>query len=170
MFNIKNIKSDRGFTLIELLIVIAIIAILSAVVFVSLDPLSRFQDSRDSSRWSDVTELLSAAKIDQVDNKGSYLPAISNMTAGEIYMIGTATSGCNANNGSCDSNITGSANCADFSGLVTEGYIGSVPISPTGSTTWSSAQTGYTAQRDSTGILTIRACESENTTEISVAR
>ena len=42
-----------GFTLVELLIVIAIIAIIAAVIFVALDPLTRFQDSRDSARWQE---------------------------------------------------------------------------------------------------------------------
>ena len=63
-------KFNKGFTLIELLIVIAIIAILAAVVFVSLDPLTRFQDARDARRWTDVDAVLSAMKLDQVDQGG----------------------------------------------------------------------------------------------------
>ena len=55
-------SAQRGFTLIELLIVIAIIAILAGVVFVSLDPLQRFLDARDAARWTDVTAVLSAVR------------------------------------------------------------------------------------------------------------
>jgi prepilin-type N-terminal cleavage/methylation domain-containing protein len=163
-------NKNKGFTLIELLIVIAIIAILAAVVFVALDPLTRFRDARDSSRWADVNEILSAAKIDQIDNGGAYVAAITAMTAGEVYMIGTATATCDDNNGSCDTNVTDDDNCVDVTALATEGYLASVPISPTGAVTWAATTTGYTAQRDSTGIIHIRACESENTTEISVSR
>jgi prepilin-type N-terminal cleavage/methylation domain-containing protein len=165
-------KNKKGFTLIELLIVIAIIAILAAVVFVALDPLTRFQDSRDSARWSDITGVLGAIKIDQVDNGGSYLTAVSDMTAGSVYMIvdGTTATGCDDNNTYCDVNVTADTSCVNLAALVTEGYIGSVPVSPDGDGTWLSTITGYTLQRDATGILTVRACESENTDAIEVAR
>lgn len=172
-------KRNIGFTLIELLIVIAIIAIIAAVVFVALDPLTRFRDARDSSRWTDTTAVLNAIKLDQVDNGGAYLASITSMTAGNVYMIvngATMVSGCADNNASCDTNVTASNSCVDLSGLVTEGYLGSIPISPTGSITWddgsgaSDEGTGYTLQRDATGIITVRACESENSDEISISR
>jgi len=168
----RSSKVIGGFTLIELLIVIAIIAILAAVVFVALDPLTRFQDARDSSRWSDITTLLSAIKVDQVDNGGSYISAVSSITAGEVYMIvdGATATGCDDQNAYCDTGVTADINCVNLAGLVTEGYVADVPVSPNGSGTWTSAITGYTLQRDATGILTVRACESENSSEISVAR
>lgn len=161
-------KKHNGFTLIELLIVIAIIAILAAVVFVALNPLKRFQDSRDSRRAADINAVLSAIKVDQVDNGGAYLTAVGNLTAGSVYMIGTANSGCDDQN--CDTLVSGDAYCVNLADLVTEGYLGSVPISPNGAGTWVAATTGYTLTRASTGILTVRACESENTTEISASR
>lgn len=176
-FDVK--KRRAGFTLIELLIVMAIIAILASVVFVALDPLKRFQDARDSSRWSDVTAVLSAIKIDQVDNGGSYLSTISSMTAGNVYMIVNGASmvaGCDDNNASCDTNVTGDTDCVNLSGMITEGYLGSIPISPTGAVTWDDGDaageegTGYTLERETTGILHVRACESENSTEISISR
>ncbi|MFH2062873.1 MAG: prepilin-type N-terminal cleavage/methylation domain-containing protein [bacterium] len=163
-------KSQSGFTLIELLIVIAIIAILAAVVFVALNPLKRFQDSRDSRRAADINGLISAIKVDQVDNGGSYLGVVSGLTAGNVYMIGTAVAGCDDQNASCDTAVTADASCVDLSALITEGYIGSIPVSPNGAGTWTAATTGYTLTRASTGILTIRSCESENTTEIATSR
>lgn len=163
-------KMQRGFTLIELLIVIAIIAILAAVVFVALDPLTRFRDSRDSSRWTSVSELMSAIKVDQVDNGGDYLTAIQNLTPSRVYMIGTDVTGCDDNNTYCDTDVSSDTSCVDVTGLVTEGYIGEVPVSPNGEGSWTAGHTGYTLQRDATGILWLRACESENTSEIYVAR
>jgi len=172
----KKIKAQKGFTLIELLIVIAIIAIIAAVVFVALDPLTRFRDARDSSRWSDISAILSAIKVDQVDNGGSYITAITNMTDGEGYMIvdGAMDVGCDDN--TCDATISGDTHCVDLSGLITEGYLGDVPISPAGSTTWDDGSldgeegTGYVLTKESTGIITVQACESENTDSISVSR
>jgi len=166
----KKKLHEKGFTLIELLIVIAIIAILSAVVFVALDPLTRFRDARDSRRWSDASSLLNAIKIHQVDNGGSYLATISGLTSGTVYMVGTGgASGCDAQNTYCKTNSN--AACVDLSGLVTGGYLGSVPISPNGAGSWTANITGYTLTRASTGIITVRACEGENMTgEISVSR
>lgn len=160
-------RIGAGFTLIELLIVIAIIAILASVVFVALDPLTRFRDARDSSRWSDVSGLVSAIKIDQVDNGGAYLASIASTTADVVYMIGTDTSGCNV---TCDATIAASGNCVDLTDLADQGYIGSVPVSPDGTGTWTAGLTGYTLTRASTGIITVQACESENSDSISISR
>lgn len=165
----EKYSGSRGFTLIELLIVIAIIAIIAAVVFVALDPLTRFKDSRDARRWTDITSILSAVKLDQVDNGGQYLANIASTTAGQVYMIGTDSSSCTAYNTYCDTNVDAAA-CVDLTGLVTEGYLGSIPLSPNGTGTWVAGHTGYTMERAATGIITIRSCESENTTEISVSR
>jgi prepilin-type N-terminal cleavage/methylation domain-containing protein len=174
---LKANEANRGFTLIELLIVIAIIAILAAVAFVALDPLTRFKDARDSSRWNDVTALLSAIKVDQVDNNGSYLygintdaSAVAVITAtAEYYMISNAstTSGCNA---TCDQTPSAVDHCVNIQGLVTEGYLSSLPISPNGTGSWTGALTGYYMRQFSTGAIEIGACESENTSSISVTR
>lgn len=170
-------KNKQGFTLIELLIVIAIISIIAAIVFVALDPLTRFRDSRDAKRWADITAVLSAVKIDQVDNGGSYLPAINNMNPGQVYMLvdGTPQSpNCNAGNTNCDTDVAAEStpgdHCVDVSELVRQGYLGSVPVSPNGDGTWNSGLSGYTIEKSPTGILTVRACESENTTEIKASR
>jgi len=165
-------KKGAGFTLIELLIVIAIISIIAAVVFVALDPLTRFKDARDSSRYSDILGTMSAIKIDQVDNGGYYIESVSSTNAGEVYMItdGSQTTGCNGQNTYCDTNVTDSNNCVDLSGLVSEGYLGDIPVSSNGQGSWATSSSGYTLQRDTTGIITIRACESENRDEIWVAR
>lgn len=160
--------AKKGFTLIELLIVISIIAILASVVFVALDPLKRFKDARDSSRWADISAIVSAIKVYQVDNAGSYPSAITSMTASTTYMIGTNASGCN--NSTCDYSVGGDTYCVDLSALVTGGYLGEVPISPNGSVTWSAGTTGYVLTKYDTGLVTVGACESENTSNISVSK
>lgn len=157
----------KGFTLIELLIVIAIIAILAGVVFVSLDPLTRFQDARDAARWTDVTAVLSAIKVDQVDNGGGYLTNVTALTAGTNYMIGTASIGCNV---SACSEVTASANCVNLTDLSTQGYLGNVPVSPNGAGTWSDSLTGYYLSRNTNGSLTVGACDAEGADPITVNR
>ena len=173
----KQKMNQRGFTLIELLIVIVIIGVLAAIVFVALDPATRFQDARDARRSADSSEVLSAVKIDQVDNGGSYHANVTALTAGEVYMIGTGMAlGCDDNNAQCDTNVTSDTHCVDAAFLVTEGYLGEIPVSPAGAVTWDDGSadgeegTGYTIQSDASGTLTVRACESENTTEISNSR
>lgn len=158
---------------------IAIIAILAAVAFVALDPATRLQDSRDGVRSNDAQEILSAVKIDQVDNGGAYLASIAALTADEVYMIvngAAVVAGCDDNNAACDTDVTSDTHCVDLAGLVTEGYLASLPISPAGAVTWDAGDTigdegtGYTLTRTANGTVTVRACESENTTEISASR
>jgi prepilin-type N-terminal cleavage/methylation domain-containing protein len=169
----KTKLNKRGFTLIELLIVIGILGIIAAVVFVALDPGTRFADARDSRRWTDISAIIDAIKIDQVDNGGSYVSAVSGLTNGSVYMIGTAVTGCVPTD-ACDVTVTGDATCVTLAALVTEGYIGSIPISPdnpdTTTDSWDATLTGYTLSKAATGILTVAACDSENTTAIALTR
>jgi prepilin-type N-terminal cleavage/methylation domain-containing protein len=159
----------RGFTLIELLIVIAIIAILAMVAFVSINSLMRFQDSRDSVRWQVANDILTAIKLDQVDNGGHYLPAIASLANGIVYMIGTDTSGCTGFNTHCTTAVSNDTACVNLSELATRGYLGKVPISPNGAGNWTSGHTGYTLTVTGSGV-TVRACENEHSNEIELTR
>ncbi len=60
-------KNRKGFTLIELLIVIAIIAVLSVVIILSLNPAELLRQARDSNRISDMATLKSAISLYLVD-------------------------------------------------------------------------------------------------------
>jgi len=52
----KN-KTKKSFTLVELMIVIAILAILSAIVIFALNPAEMFRKNRDSRRMADLQTL-----------------------------------------------------------------------------------------------------------------
>jgi len=160
----------KGFTLIELLIVVAIIAILAAVVFVALDPLTRFKDSRDSVRWQQASELSMAIKLDQLDHGGQYLSAISALAHDTTYMIGTNTAGCDDKNAYCTTDVYDETACVDLSPLVTRGYLGDIPVSPNGDGAWNAGRIGYTLTITSSSAAIVRACENENSDEIKIVR
>jgi len=178
----KNKYTDRyrgGFTLIELLIVVAIIAILATIVFVALDPLKRFQDSRDSVRWQEATTIAQAIELDFLDNGGVYLSDVDELVVGNVYMIvdGAMDTGCDDNNSYCDTNVTSNASCVDLSDFVAENYLPDVPVAPlSGDVVWDDGSvdgdegTGYTLERVSTSTIFVRACESENSSEVEVLR
>ncbi len=171
---LKAKGSQSAFTLIELLIVIAIIAILASVVLISLDPLTRFRDSRDARRWSDVRNISDALNMYQIDNGGHELygsltdTSTAGLTTGSKYMISSAstTVGCDTN---CSA-VGGNTYCVNLKTLSDDGYLGEMPVSPNGTGSWTSTYTGYWLRRNSNGSVTIGACEAENTSSISVTR
>lgn len=156
-------RNQKGFTLIELLIVIAVIAILAATVFVALDPAKRLKESRNAQRWSDVNAMIGAIKTDQVDNGGSYVAAITALTDANNYIIGTDAAACDAG---CTAKVTQAA-CADLTALVTEGYLGSVPMDPS---TGTAAKTDYYITKSATGIIEIGSCDPEASATINISR
>ena len=91
----KN-KQTKGFTLIELLVVIGIVAILSAVVILTLNPAELLKQSRDSNRLSDMATLKSALSLYLAD---VVTPVLASSTRGGY-------GGCYVSNG----NLPGTAN------------------------------------------------------------
>ena len=167
--SVLRVRNLTGFTLLELLIVIGIIAILAAVAYVALNPQKRFADARDARRYSDVSAILSAIKIDQVDNGGTYLSTeITGLTDDIPYMIGTETS---CTTIVCADVTIANNNCVSLVDLATEGYLSTVPFAPpVGTTTYSEVRTGYTVTRKTNGSITVQACDSENQSSISISR
>lgn len=165
-------KNKKGFTLIELLVVVAIIGIIASIIIVVIDPLLRFRVSRDAARWQDVSAIMTAIKLDQIDNGGDYATTIENMAVDEWYMIvqGDMDVGCASNNYYCDQNVSADINCVDLTSLVDQGYLALVPISPAGKVEWDDGEydnlegTGYVLYRSSDGYVRVQACESEKST------
>src|SRR3989344_3398000 len=155
----KLLKLQKGFTLIELLVVIAIIAILAVVVFVALDPATRFADARNSRRWNDVNNLLTAVHECIVDNDG------------DLTMCGIATSTAETQLGTCGSGgatlcAGAAAACADLSTELGP-YLASIPQDPSDG---AAATTSYSITVDANNIVTLASCSAENGETIQVSR
>lgn len=140
---VKKLLRKNGFTLIEILVVIGIIAILAAIVLVSINPAKRFQDARNSQRRANVESILSAVQQDMVDNKG----------------ISTCTTITNSPKTITSDTATG----VDLSGCLSK-YLSILPVDPkTAGAHWTSAtdyNTGYRVSVDtSTSQITIDAPE-----------
>lgn len=149
-------KLKKGFTLIELLVVISIIAILATVVFVALDPVTRFADARNSKRWSNVNSILTAVSEYTVDNDGT-LPA--GITTTEKQLGTCASGGATACSGAA-------AACLDLSTILAK-YLKSIPLDPSAG---SAATTKFSVVADANNIVTIKSCAAENTAVIQVSR
>jgi len=66
----KCLKNKKGFTLIELLVVVAIIGLLSSIVFASLN--TARAKARDAKRKEDFEQLRTALAMYYNDNNGQY--------------------------------------------------------------------------------------------------
>lgn len=133
----KFLKKYEGFTLIELLVVIVIIAILAVVVFVALDPVQRFQDARDSRRWSDVNSVLTAVHECVIDNDGSLTTCGITDTASHV--LGTDAA-----------NLDLSTELGP--------YLKTMPQDPQ---TGTAADTGYSIQSDANNLITVTSDDAE---------
>ncbi len=174
-----NLKSEeKGLSLIEFLMFILIIILIVASSLFFFDPVRKFKSARDAERWSDASLILNAIKDYQKNNDGSFLEKMDNIYTDEWYMIvsGPMTAGCDNNNNFSDIEVYDDYYCIDISELVDDGYLGNVPISPTGKIQWdaginnSNKGTGYALMVDEDGVLYIQSCESENVSQILLSR
>ena len=152
-------KPHKGFTLIELLVVIAIIALLSVVVFVALDPVKRFADARNSTRFTDVNNIITAIHEYIVDNKGA-LPTGLSTSMLETQLGSCTTGGATLCTGAA-------AACVNLSTPLAK-YLKSMPIDK--GTGASATTTGYSVTVDANNIVTVKSCMAENGETVSVSR
>lgn len=68
---------SRGFTLIEILVVLGMLALLSTVVLVAVNPLRQFAQARNTQREANVSALLNAVGHRLADNQGIFATASS---------------------------------------------------------------------------------------------
>ena len=68
-----KIEPNKGFTLIEVLVVVGIIAVLSAIVLVAVNPARQFKLARDSQRTSNVNTILNAIHQNMSEHRGTFV-------------------------------------------------------------------------------------------------
>ena len=156
----KRLEKERrkGFTLIEILVVIGIIAVLSAVVLVAINPTRQFKLARDSQRISNVESLLSAIGQNIAEHKG-------------LFTCGTSVVTIPASTTIIRSSVD--ANSFDIASCLVPAYISILPFDPSAPTahyaTTTDYNTEYTVAADSDGRITVAAHGEINPT-ISVTR
>ena len=157
----KN-KQPKGFTLIELLIVITIISILTAVIFVAVDPATRFADARNAVRRQEVNSILESLLKYQIDHRGSLPNTIDAVTASS-QVLGTGLA--------CDSGCTPAgttvANCLDLSTYLVDEYLADIPVDSLDGTT---VMTNYYVNKTANNRVRVGSCSAENSATIFAQR
>ncbi len=143
-------KNNKGFTLLELLLVVAGIAILATIVFAVLSPADTLNKFNDSKRKSDIQEVMTAMKLYSIDNGGD----VPNKTSDGWGTKNQTICADNGNEGDdCDLALTDLTDASH--------YLVSIPTDPTVGT---SAVSGYTAEIDLNGVVTLSATLADNST------
>ncbi len=146
-----------GFTLIEILVVVALIAILTAITFIAINPAKNFQDTRNTQRSSDVTQILNAITqytseqghtLVDFDADGGDIPTCTALP-GDMLAIGTGTGNVN------------------LTVKLVDTYIVGIPNDPVGGT---AADSGYTICKTAGNRIQVDAPDAEGGKTISVKR
>ncbi|MBI5306017.1 type II secretion system protein [Candidatus Wolfebacteria bacterium] len=123
----------KGFTLLELLIVIGILAILTTIVTVVLNPAQLLAQARDSQRLSDLNSLNSALGL-FVASASTTNTFAATTTCTVATSTGPFSTACALNN---STNISGTGWVAvNFLDVPSGSPLSKLPIDPTNSTTY----------------------------------
>lgn len=143
-----------GFTLIEILVVVALIAILTAITFIAINPAKNFADTRNTQRSSDVVQILNA--VTQYTSEQGH--AITDFVGTAIATIPTCPTVAHIGTGSGNINLATQ---------LVDTYIVGIPVDPSNGT---AADTQYSICRTAGARITVSAVTPEVSKVISVKR
>lgn len=149
------IKSNKaGFTLVELLVVIGILAVLTAVVLVAVNPGRQFAQARDTQRRADVNTISSAivGYMADPENNGLLPAGISNLCTATAHVIGSGLGN------------------LDLGALLAPRYVAAMPTDPQGGTALNTGYTVCVADAAARRITVAAPTTELATTTISVTR
>ena len=136
----------KGFTLLELLIVIAILAILSTVVVLVLNPAEYLAQARDSQRISDLSALNSVLSLYLANTSSTPVQFCPNIAPANIYCTasGNIPGASGGSPTACTPALISSSTAigtagwipVDFTSIPGGSPLGKKPIDPTNSTTY----------------------------------
>lgn len=153
---IKILHNQKGFTLVELLIVMAIITTLTTLIFVSLDPITRFAEARNSRRTTDTNSILTAIHEFIIDNDGDVPTGLDTTERQLGICTGTGKTLCS----------DAADDCLNLSTDLAR-YFKTIPQDPGEGT---SETTGYSVYLDINNIVTVKACQAELEETIEASR
>lgn len=150
-------SSKRGFTLVEMLVVIGLIALLSTVVLVAVNPSRQFKMARDTQRTAHISAILNALSQNMAENKGQLV------CEGIVKDIPSSTT-----------EMRDNEPLGDFAPCIVPAYLASMPFDPSESTAFYDSpddyDTGYTIRQDSSGHITLTAPSEISTSSLTVTR
>ncbi|MDP3970177.1 MAG: hypothetical protein Q8P90_00590 [bacterium] len=154
-YKIKSFGFKNGYTSIEIFLVVGVLVLLGAVAFIAINPEQKIDLAQDETRREDAYALLNAFFDYSEKHEGAYIPGVQ--ANGDVHMIATQTSP------DCIINSCNVDYCTDFSALISEGFLVTMPFDPDGSGLYSPAvgATGYTLSVSRNGNVTVVACGAE---------
>ena len=141
-------KNVLGFNLIQLVIVVAVLAVITAVVFLNEDPLARVGKARDAKRLQEVQSIVKAIELYGVDQHS--LPTdftSTNISLGEILVL------CSASGTAVCAGVA--RECLVVSDPEFLKYLNALPVDPEKTDT---TDTGYYITRTASNALEVGAC------------
>lgn len=161
MIRLKQKNFRVPLSLSKVIYVAITLVLIAAVTYGNLRPAPNIRSLRDAQRESDVNRILQAIYSYKDDNNGEFPPGMARGMA--EMQIGEASLGCATSNGRCSIEIPACLNLAKSLAM----YLKNVPTDPLGGT---ASITNYSVNINPQGIVTVKACGTEGTTDISQSR
>ena len=158
----SGIVQKKGMSFIEIFITLGILAVISAVILLIVNPRRRKNDFFDLERKNEIQALMDAISLCTFDNNGVLPQELESIPLDTYFVIGNNKSECDT---VCNRAETQkeclriqSGTCGD-KGLLVPNYITKLPIDPD-QKEWNEEKTGYYIGKISSDTIKIGSCAS----------